>query len=165
MSYDQETPPEPSLGHLVSETSRLIRRYFDQRARAAQLGLTRSQAAVLAQISLNEGTNQASLAQVLEIEPITLVRFLDRLQAAGLVERRPDPQDRRARILFLTPTAWPLVARIRALSQSVMEDAMTGIDETQRRAFATTLIMMKANMAERICKDSDGTVEKEAVNG
>ena len=88
-------PPEKSFGFLLYDAARLLRRDFERRAK--QLGLTRAQWSVLAHLARNEGTNQAAAADVLEIEPITLVRLLDRLEAAGWVERRPDPNDRRAR--------------------------------------------------------------------
>ena len=101
--------PSRTLGFVLNDVARLMRKRFEQRARAAALGLTRAQAAVLAHLARQEGVNQVSLAQILELEPITLARILDRLQAAGLVERRPDPKDRRAHLLYLTPSAFPLL--------------------------------------------------------
>src|SRR5260221_13840095 len=106
--------PERALGLVLHDVARVLRKRFEQRARAAALPLTRSQWSVLAHLSRQEGINQAALAQILEIEPITLVRLLDRLQAAGLVERRPDPTDRRARVLVLTPAPPPPLQRISA---------------------------------------------------
>src|SRR5499433_2561733 len=104
--------PGRTLGFVLHDVARLLRKRFEQRARAANLGLTRAQWQVLAYLARQEGINQATLAQLLEIEPITLTRLLDRLEAAELVERRPDPGDRRARVLYLTPSAEPLLARI-----------------------------------------------------
>src|SRR5436190_20361761 len=100
------------LGFLLHDVARLLRTRFDQRARA--LGLTRAQWSVLAHLSRQEGLNQSALADVLEVEPITLARLLDRLEAARLVERRPDPADRRARLLYLTAPARPLLDDMRA---------------------------------------------------
>src|SRR5258707_15845407 len=97
--------PEKPLGFVLHDVARFLRKRFELRGRDAQLGLTRAQWSVLAHLARQEGINQAALAQILEIEPITLVRLLDRLQAAGLVERRPDATDRRARVLYLTPAA------------------------------------------------------------
>lgn len=94
--------PSRTLGFVLNDVARLMRKRFEQRARAASLGLTRAQAAVLANLARQEGINQVSLAQILELEPITLARLLDRLQAASLIERRPDPKDRRAHLLYLT---------------------------------------------------------------
>ena len=82
----------PTLGFLLHEVARLLRRRFEQNARDS--GLTRSQWQVLAYLANNEGINQSGLADLLEIEPITLCRIVDKLQALGLVERHRDPSDR-----------------------------------------------------------------------
>src|SRR5258706_2225794 len=88
----------PTLGFLLHEVARLLRRRFEQNARGS--GLTRSQWQLLAYLANNEGINQSGLAELLEIEPITLGRIIDKLQARGLIERHPDPSDRRARVLY-----------------------------------------------------------------
>jgi DNA-binding MarR family transcriptional regulator len=142
------TPPERTLGLVLHDVARFLRKRFEQRAREAELGLTRAQWSVLAQLSRHEGINQAALAQILEIEPITLVRLLDRLQAAGLVERRPDPGDRRARVLYLTPATRPLLERIWALAAVVREEAMAGLPEPEREQLFRMLLKIKANLTE-----------------
>src|SRR5258708_35088268 len=83
----------PTLGFLLHEVARLLKRRFEQNARGS--GLTRSQWQVLAYLSQNEGIHQSGLAELLEIEPITLGRIVDKLQAQGLVARHPHPSDRR----------------------------------------------------------------------
>ena len=91
MSIDDQNPPDAPnriLGFLLHDVARLMRKRFEQRAREVDLGVTRAQAAVIAHLSRNEGINQVSLAQLMDIEPITLVRLLDRLQVAGLIERK-----------------------------------------------------------------------------
>jgi len=103
---------------------------------------------VLANLARQEGINQVSLAQILELEPITLARLLDRLQAAVLIERRPDPKDRRAHLLYLTEAAYPLLDRIFALAAEVREDALVGIPEPDRSLLLDMLIAMKANLIE-----------------
>ena len=138
--------PSRTLGFVLNDVARLMRKRFEQRARAAALGLTRAQAAVLANLARQEGINQAALAQLLELEPITLARLLDRLQAAGLVERRPDPKDRRAHLLYLTAAAYPLLDRIFALAAEVREDALAGVAEADRGRLLDLLIEMKANL-------------------
>jgi MarR family transcriptional regulator, transcriptional regulator for hemolysin len=138
--------PSRTLGFVLNDVARLMRKRFEQRARAAALGLTRAQAAVLAHLARQEGINQAALAQLLELEPITLARLLDRLQAAGLVERRPDPKDRRAHLLYLTEAAYPLLDRIFALAAEVREDALAGVAEADRGRLLDLLIEMKANL-------------------
>ena len=138
--------PGRTLGFVLNDVARLMRKRFEQRARAAALGLTRAQAAVLANLARQEGINQAALAQLLELEPITLARLLDRLQAAGLIERRPDPKDRRAHLLYLTAAAYPLLDRIFALAADVREDALAGVAEAERGRLLDLLIEMKANL-------------------
>src|SRR5260370_34215067 len=86
----------PTLGFLLHDAARLLRRRFEQNARGS--GLTRSQWQVLGYLANNEGIHQSRLADLLEIEPITLGRIIDKLQALGLIERHPDPSDRRARV-------------------------------------------------------------------
>lgn len=140
--------PERALGLVLHDVARFLRKRFEQRAREAALPLTRAQWSVLAHLARNEGINQAALAQILEIEPITLVRLLDRLQAAGLVERRPAPSDRRARVLYLTPAARPLLDRIWALAGVVREEAMAGLAEDERERLFRMLLKIKANLTE-----------------
>lgn len=92
---------QESLAFLLGDTSRLLRRRFDARARA--FGVSRAQWQVLFALSRNEGINQTGLADYLEVETITLCRMVDRLAEAGLVERRPDPADRRRAFVALAP--------------------------------------------------------------
>jgi MarR family transcriptional regulator, transcriptional regulator for hemolysin len=138
--------PSRTLGFVLNDVARLMRKRFEQRARAAALGLTRAQAAVLAYLARQEGINQAALAQILELEPITLARLLDRLQAAALIERRPDPKDRRAHLLYLTAAAYPLRDRIFALAADVREDALVRVAEAERDRLLELLIEMRANL-------------------
>src|SRR2546423_11599299 len=95
----------PTLGFLLHEVARLLKRRFERHARGS--GLTRSQWQVLAYLSLHEGINQSGLAELLEIEPITLGRIVDKLQVFGLIERRPDPSDRRGCVFPLPPPPGP----------------------------------------------------------
>jgi MarR family transcriptional regulator, transcriptional regulator for hemolysin len=112
----------PTLGFLLHEVARLLRRRFEQNAHGS--GLTRSQWQVLAYLANNEGTNQSGLADLLEIEPITLGRIIDRLQARGLIERHPDPSDRRAWLLHLTPAARPKLTQLRGLGDVTRGEAL-----------------------------------------
>src|SRR5258706_15552124 len=100
-----------SLGFLISDVSRLMRRRFDERARL--IGVTRAQWRTLVTLSRHEGINQGGLADLLEVEPITLCRMVDRLEEAGLVERRRDPADRRAWQIFPPPQALPPLHQLR----------------------------------------------------
>ena len=91
---------------------------------------------MLAYTARSEGLNQTCLASYLEIEPITLVRLIDRLEGMGLIERRLDPRDRRQRNLYLTEKAWPELERIRALGAEVREEALAGLDDGRPAAAA-----------------------------
>jgi len=143
MPYD----PERSFGFLIHDIARLLRKRFDQRARA--LGLSRSQWQVLFYLSRREGTNQSGLAEILEIENITLGRLIDRLEEAGWVERRPDPNDRRARLLFMTPKVAPVMERMRALAELTRNEALDGLPTGQRELLIDMLTHVRANMSER----------------
>jgi DNA-binding MarR family transcriptional regulator len=105
---------QPGIGHQLHAVARLIRRRFERNVRQSGLPITRLQAAVLLYIARNEGANQTAAAGVLDIDPIALVRILDRLHEEGLVERRAHPTDRRVRTLWLTALAWPVIDRMRS---------------------------------------------------
>ena len=133
-----------SLGFLISDVSRLMRRRFDERARA--IGVTRAQWRTLVTLSRNEGINQGGLAELLEVEPITLCRMVDRLAEAGLVERRRDPADRRAWRIFLTDAARPLLDRLRTIADDMLGQALDGITAERQAALTNTLNDLRANL-------------------
>lgn len=133
-----------SVGFLLSDVSRLMRRRFDERAR--QIGATRAQWRTLTTLSRNEGLNQGGLADLLEVEPITLCRMIDRLEESGLVERRRDPADRRAWLLFLTDKSRPLLDDLKVLGQEMFEQALAGIDDNDRGRLTTLLNTIRANL-------------------
>jgi DNA-binding MarR family transcriptional regulator len=135
------------LGFLIGDCSRLLRRRFDARARA--LGVSRAQWQVLVALSRQEGTNQAGLAEYLEVETITLCRMVDRLQEAGLVERRPDPADRRAWKLYLTEPARPLLDQLRQLGGALVEEALNGISLPLRESLFDGLAALRNNLSAR----------------
>ena len=136
-----------TIGFLLNDAARLMRKDFERRTRS--LGLTRAQWQALFHLARNEGCNQAALADLLEVEPITLARLVDRLELGGLVERRPDPGDRRARLLFLGERAHPLLEQLRALGAETREVALAGIDEDERTLLMTLLTKMRANLSGR----------------
>jgi MarR family transcriptional regulator, transcriptional regulator for hemolysin len=141
------TTAKDTIGFLMNDAARLMRRDFERRARP--VGLTRAQWQALFHLARNEGCNQATLADLLDVEPITLARVVDRLEASGLVERRPDPGDRRARLLFLGERAHPLLEELRALGAETREIALAGIDEDERTLLMTLLTKMRANLSGR----------------
>jgi DNA-binding MarR family transcriptional regulator len=121
-----------SFGYLVHDVSRLFARRFNQRA-LVSLGLTRSQCRILGYVARHEGINQAGLADLLEIKPMTLVRQIDRMEEDGWIERRLDPADRRARRLVLTEKARPVLARILSLSGEVRHEAFADLSDEEGR--------------------------------
>lgn len=143
------TDPERMLGFVIHDVSRLLRRRYEQTARDEGLGLTRTQCSVLAHLARQEGVNQATLAQTLDIEPITLVRLLDRLEAAGFIQRKPDRQDRRAYVLELTAKARPMLERIYEVAAKVYEEAQAGFSKAESTQLLSLLHRLKANLARR----------------
>lgn len=143
MAYD----PERSFGFLLHDIARLLRKRFDQRARV--LGLSRAQWQVLAHLSRHEGINQSGLAEILEIENITLGRLIDRMEEAGWVERRADRNDRRARLLYTTEKVAPVMERMRALAEETRNEALAGLADGEREALIERLIQVRANLSER----------------
>src|SRR6266567_3257919 len=129
--------PRREFAFLVNDVARLLRTYADQRAR--RLGMTRAQWAVLARLEHAEGLKQSELAEMLDLQPITLTRLVDRLCANGMVERRADPDDRRAKRLYLTPAARPLMDRLADLGENMMATVLEGLD-------AAKLEQMTANL-------------------
>lgn len=117
--------PYREFAFTLIDAARLLKTLADQEVR--QLGMTRAQWAVLSRIERNEGLKQSEIADILEIQPITLTRLLDRLAENGLIERRPDEHDRRAWRLYLTPAAKPVVERLETLGREMLRSALKGI--------------------------------------
>ncbi|WP_346426942.1 MarR family transcriptional regulator [Novosphingobium sp. PC22D] len=135
------------MGTTISQVARLLRRSFDERARA--MGVTRPQWQVLSALRRHEGIKQGGLAEILEVEPITAGRMIDRLQEAGLVERRPDPADRRVWRLCMTDRGRELLDQIRPLGDETSEMAFEGVSQSDRLQLYETLVKVRANLARR----------------
>jgi DNA-binding MarR family transcriptional regulator len=122
----------------IAETAHVLRKAFDRLA--VGLGVTRAQWKVLFRLTRNPGLRQVELAEMLELEPITLCRIVDRLEEARLVERVRDPDDRRAWRLHVTAEAQPLVEKLQGVGAQLIEHAFAGIDpkdiEITRRVLA-----------------------------
>ena len=121
----QDNPPSTSLGFLISDTARLLRKRFDQRAR--EIGLTRAQWQVLAFLKHNEGINQVGLADLMEVEPITLSRHIEKMEEAGWVARRPDPNDKRGKQLFLSERSGAVLDAMRVIARGLFDEALAGL--------------------------------------
>lgn len=128
----------------IGDLSRLLRRDFDGRARA--IGVTRPQWKTLLTLARHEGANQGRLAELLDVEPISLCRMVDRLEEAGLVERRRDPADRRAWRIYLTKAAGPILVDLRKLGDSLIEDALAGLSVSEREALGDMLDRIRSNL-------------------
>lgn len=136
-----------NLGALIADVSHLLRRAFDERAR--DIGVSRPQWRVLTMLRRHEGINQGGLAELIEVEPITLCRMVDRLQEADLVERRADPTDRRAWRLFLTARARALLDDMRPLALGLFEDAMAGLSAAEQEGLLRALARVRTNLSRR----------------
>lgn len=128
----KESDPTASIGFLLGDANRLFRQRFDAAAAEAGLGLTPGEARALGYVSKHEGARQTPIAEAMGVDPMTLVAFLDRLEGLGLVVRCPDPTDRRAKVIRLTETSAPVVAKIRQVAEAVRNEALEGLDEAER---------------------------------
>jgi MarR family transcriptional regulator for hemolysin len=133
-----------NFGFMLRDLSRRYVLRFEQRAR--EISLTLPQCKALVRLERNEGVSQARLADLADVEPMTMVRILDRMEADGLLERRPDPVDRRARCLYLTRKARPLLDEIWHLSDLTRAEVFAGIAQRDREAFIDVLERIHANV-------------------
>ena len=139
---------------LLLETARLACSRYDRALRTHLPGMTLGRCAVLIQLAQHERPNQAALARILDIRPITLVRLLDRLEAAGFVERIPDPDDRRAHVLALTAKALPIIDSIRDLNRKTCDDLHPGISEAEATQLRVLLSRIRSELtAARLNED------------
>lgn len=136
---------DTNAGYLLADNSRMLRRAFDERVR--ETGVTAPQARLLLNLEWHPGRNQAFYAERLEIEPITLCRMVDRMEEAGLVERRTDPDDRRARLLHLTSRSRGKIARIRTALDGLMETMLAGFDAEEEAVFMAMLERVSTNLS------------------
>jgi MarR family transcriptional regulator for hemolysin len=154
--------PQREFAFVLNDVARMLRTYADQRAR--QFGMTRAQWAVLARLEHNEGLKQSELAEMLDLQPITLTRLVDRLCANGLIERRADPDDRRVKRLYLTEQARPLMDRLADLGQDLMGSVLGGLDIKTIERMIGELGQVKDNLKTAIAnKASDKSAAKAAA--
>jgi MarR family transcriptional regulator, transcriptional regulator for hemolysin len=153
-------PVKREIAFTIMDVARLLKTYADQRAR--QFGISRAQWAVLVRIDRSEGLKQSELAELLDLQPISLTRLLDRLADNGLIERRADPNDRRANRLYLKPAAKPLLGRLTELGADLMETVLEGLDAKSIDRMLNELGTLKDNLRRAI---SASAHPQEAVNG
>ena len=125
--------------------------------------MTRAQWAVLARLEYAEGLKQAELAELLDLQPITLTRLVDRLCANGLIERRADPADRRAKRLYLTARARPLMNRLADLGEDMMATVLEGFDAAKIEAMTANLSGVRANLRAATSKKHEKLAAKAAA--
>jgi DNA-binding MarR family transcriptional regulator len=135
------------IGYLLADNSRLARWAFDQQVR--EIGVTGPQARLLLTLNRQPGENQGFYAERLEVEPITLCRMVDRLEEASMVERRPDPADRRAWRLHLTDKSRKVVEKLQQRVDSLVEDMLAGLTSAERSEFARLLNVVGSNLSGR----------------
>ena len=146
---------------MLNDVARLLRTYADYKA--AHFGITRAQWAVLVRLDHSEGLNQSELAELLDLQPITLTRLLDKLCDGGLIERRPDPADRRAKRLFLTAAARPFLKKLAGLGEELMATALVGVEPESVDWLIAQLSIVKDNLREAIQRrDADGARGKQS---
>lgn len=155
-------PQSREIAVSVIDVARMLKTYADQRAR--QLGISRAQWTVLIRLDRCEGLKQSELADVLDLQPISLTRLLDRLAANGFIERRPDPNDRRANRLYLTPAARPLIEELSHLGEDMMTTVLEGVDDASREQLLRELGVMKDNLRAAINRQSN-TVQNQTATG
>lgn len=130
-------PDKNDFGYVMADITRLLRRVFDRRS--AHLGLTRVQWRALSRIHRTPGLSQAELADDLELEPVAIGRVLDRLEGAGFIERRADPDDRRCRRLHAAPKSDEVMAEMRRVASGLRGDVLDDLDADD---LATTLRLL-----------------------
>ncbi len=129
---------------LLHDVARHLR--LDADRRASCHGLTRAQWVILYRLHHTPGLSQKELAEVLEVEPITVARLIDRLDERGLVERRPDPADRRVWRLHLLPPADAVLAQLHGERVAMLETATAGLDAEALSRLIAVLSRIKANV-------------------
>ena len=152
ISYDMSE----TIGFLLNDTARLFRRAFN--ARTKESGITALQWRLITYLKRHEGIRQGPLAELIEVEPITLSRMIDRLVEAELVERRADPADRRAWQLYLTPRAAELLNGVRATADALTAEAVEGLSAAETVQLADLVERVRANLSRRICQKEKETI-------
>jgi len=129
---------------VLHDVARLLRTRFDQTARA--YGMTRAQWIILARLDRQPGMSQNELATICEVEPITVARLVDRLEARGMVERRADPSDRRVRRLHLLPASKPILTEIARYREDLDAEITDGLNGPARETFIDALLHIKTKL-------------------
>jgi MarR family transcriptional regulator for hemolysin len=162
--------PMPRTGEInvdflfaLFELQRMLRLYADKQAR--RFGLTRAQWAVLAKLERTEGLKQTEIADLMEMQPITLTRLIDKLCDAGLIERRSDETDRRVNRLYLTEAAKPLMAKLATLRAEITQTALASLSNADTHRLVDELETIKDNVREALLSTAQTPKIKEPRYG
>jgi MarR family transcriptional regulator for hemolysin len=153
-------PIKREIAFMIKDVSRMLGTYADQQGRV--LGISRAQWTVLVRLERTEGLKQSELAEILDLQPISLTRLLDRLDENGLIERRADPNDRRVNRLYLKPAARPLLEQLAVLSESLMATVLEGIEPESMERMLRDLRQVKDNLRAAIGRNAS---QQQAANG
>lgn len=140
-------PHEPDLLILLNDVGRMMRTEADRRARAH--GMTRAQWVMLVRLHRQPGLSQKELAELLEVEPITVARLVDRLQSRGLLERRADPADRRVWRLHLLPAAQPVLDELETQREALLGLLTARLDPSTIEVVTSALLRMRSTLSRR----------------
>ena len=140
-----------NFGFLLTDATRLLRKRFE--ARGSAHGLSSSQWRLLANVVREGEATQARLAELLEIEPISVSRLVDRMEQAGWVERRADRADRRVRLVAPTARARDAYSTLKGMASEIYREAMDGLDEAQRSALIAALATIVENLSRDTCRE------------
>ena len=140
-------PIDLTLGYLVLDIARMLSANFETRTRS--IGVTRAQWSLIAALVRNEGCNQAQLAELMQITPISLGRLVDRMVKAGWVERRAEAGDRRSHRLFLTANGHAIRPALRELSDQTQDEALAALGTRERQQVLEALATVRATLAEQ----------------
>jgi MarR family transcriptional regulator, transcriptional regulator for hemolysin len=154
--------PLKNVGFLLKDVTRRFTVRFEQHAR--EISLTLMQCKVLVHLEKNEGVSQARLAELADVEPMMMVRLLDRMEADKLLERRADPSDRRARRLYLTRKAKPLLEEVDRIAQVTRSEVFDGIGKTEREQFMRVLERVHENACALSAAQSAAPVHTAAAS-
>lgn len=148
--------PDSGPTLMIVDIARRLRRHFEAALASIDTGLTVAEARTLTYVWRNQGQRQTVIAEQMSIEPMTLVGYLDSLEAAGLIQRTMDPTDRRAKLITLTDASAPILAKIEKALKNVRADAMANVSENSQKELVALLETMKNNLlsaeAERLSK-------------
>ena len=144
-----KTDPD-SLGFLLNETSRLIRSGFERRIAGIGLQITPGEARTLMHVAAREGARQSVIAERMGVEPMTVCDYIDRLEKCGLVNRQPDPSDRRAKNVRTTDAADTTIAAIRAEVKVLADQAQAGLDAQSRALLTAALRTVRGNLLDML---------------